>query len=123
MREAESDDLRRAVIGQHVVVSDLALTEVTSAMHRLGREGVLTHEEVVGVLAAVHRGVDAAESFAINQLTQHLARQMFALNVPLRTLDALHLAAAIQSNCRMLVRYDQRLFEAALAVGLAAGRP
>jgi len=55
--------------------SDLALTEVTSAMNRLGREGVLTHEEVVGVLAAVHRGVDAAESFAINQLTQHLARQ------------------------------------------------
>jgi predicted nucleic acid-binding protein len=48
---------------------------------------------------------------------------MFALNVPLRTLDALHLAAAIQSNCRMLVTYDQRLFEAALAVGLAAGRP
>jgi predicted nucleic acid-binding protein len=66
VREAESDDLRRAEIGQHVVVSDLAITEVTSAMHRLGCEGVLTHAEVVGVLAAVHRGVEAAESFAIN---------------------------------------------------------
>jgi hypothetical protein len=33
-------------------------------MHRLGREGVLTHEEVVGVLAVVHRGIDAAESSA-----------------------------------------------------------
>lgn len=121
VREAESDDLRRALIGQHVVVSDLAITEVTSAMHRLGREGVLTHADVVGVLAAVHRGIEAAEPFAINQLTQHLARQMFALDVPLRTLDALHLAAAIQSNCRMLVTYDRRLVEAALAVGLSAG--
>jgi predicted nucleic acid-binding protein len=123
VREAESDDLRRAVIGQHVVVSDLALTEVTSALHRLSREGALTHDEVVGVLAAVHHGIEAAESFAINQLTQHLARQMFAVDVPLRTLDALHLAAAIQTNCRMLVTYDRRLLEAALAVGLAAGHP
>ncbi len=84
---------------------------------------MLTHAEVVGVRAAVHRGLAAAESFAINQLTQYLARQMFALDVPRRPLDALHLASAIQSNCRMLVTYDRRLFEAALAVGLAAGHP
>jgi hypothetical protein len=30
----------------------------------------------VGVLAAVHRGIESAESFAFNQLTQHLARQV-----------------------------------------------
>jgi predicted nucleic acid-binding protein len=107
VREAESDDVRRAVIGKHVVVSDLAITEVTSAINRLGREGALTHADVVTVLAAVDRGIEAAEHFAINGLTQHLARQLFALDVPLvRTLDALHLAAAIQTNCDVLLTYD-----------------
>jgi predicted nucleic acid-binding protein len=71
----------------------------------------------------VHLGIEAAESFAIHQATQHLARHLFALDVPLRTLDALHVAAAIQSDRRMLVTYDRRLLEAALAVGLAAGHP
>jgi predicted nucleic acid-binding protein len=123
VREAESDDLRRAVTGQHVVVSDLAITEVTSALHRLGREGVLTHADVVVVLAAMQRGINAAEMFTITPVTQYLARQMFALDVPLRTLDALHLAAAVQSNCQMLVTFDYRLRDAALAIGLSAGCP
>jgi predicted nucleic acid-binding protein len=113
--------VRHAVIEKHVVVSDLAITEVTSAIHRLGREGVLTHADVLAVLAAIDRGIEAAEHFAINGLTQRLARQLFALDVPLvRTLDALHVAAAIQTNCHVLLSYDQRLKDAALAAGLGA---
>jgi predicted nucleic acid-binding protein len=121
VREAESDDVRHAVIGKHVVVSDLAITEVTSAIHRLGREGTLTHADVLAALAAIDRGIEAAEHFAINGMTQHLARHLFALDVPLvRTLDALHIAAAIQTNCHVLVSYDQRLKVVALAAGLGA---
>jgi predicted nucleic acid-binding protein len=41
----------------------------------------------------------------------------------LRSLDALHVAAAVQGDCRTLVTYDARQAEAARAAGLRVVSP
>ncbi|MDF1522323.1 MAG: PIN domain-containing protein, partial [Trueperaceae bacterium] len=41
----------------------------------------------------------------------------------LRSLDALHVAAALQGDCRTMVTYDRRQSEAARAAGLQVVAP
>jgi len=82
---------------------------------------------------AVARKVEAAgrvdgifRSVVIVQLDERIGRSASALApVGLRTLDAIHLATAISmgSDLDAFVTYDDRLAEAARAVGLPVVRP
>ncbi len=106
-----------------LLTSDLAVTEFTSAVGRLRREGRLTvdastrvYRELVDHIRqgafqlleftpAVHRGAEE--------------RLLAAEGIELRASDALHLAAALLSGCSVMITYDRRLAEATRRHGLA----
>ena len=116
--EPESDALNTSLLGaEDVVVSELALTEVASAVGRRVREGI------VGP-AAARRLMRAAASLSASlrkvELTPPTHRRaerilLTSRHHPLRTLDALHLALALDAGAATFVSFDGRLAKAAAA--------
>lgn len=92
-----------------LLISELAVVEVTRAARRIG--------------------LDPSEAIAVCDVvalrSEHLARAA-ALDPPLlRTLDAIHLATAldIANDLDVFVAYDERLLDAAGTHGLATASP
>jgi uncharacterized protein len=103
-----------------VILADLALTEVASALGRLTREGRLTH-------AASRMLYREAEKLGVScrrvEITPPIHRRaerllLTSAKVPLRALDALHIAAALDADAATMVSFDPRLREAATLQGL-----
>ena len=119
--EPDSDTLNQALVGaEDVVLSDLTLTEMASALGRRRREGLLTQAES----RRLHRD---AEKLAVScrraELTPPVHRRAERLlltsrEIPLRALDALHLALALDAGAATLVTYDPRLRQAAGSQGV-----
>ena len=119
--EQGSEVLNEALVGaKDVIVSDLAMTEMASALGRRTREGRLT-------LAESRRLYREAEKLAAScrpaELTPSIHRRaerllLLSQDVPLRTLDALHVATALDAEAATLVTYDPCLRDAAAAQGL-----
>jgi predicted nucleic acid-binding protein len=119
--EPESEALNQALVGaEDVILSDLALTEMASALGRRTREGRLAVMEARRLyreaekLAASCRRADLAPP--IHRRAERLL--LSSLVLPLRALDALHVATALDADAATLVSYDPRLREAAAAQGL-----
>lgn len=119
--EPESDELNQALIGaEDVILSDLALTEMASALGRRTREGLLTQAES----RRLHReAAKLAASCRRAELTPPVHRRAERLlltsrKVPLRTLDAMHVAMALDTAAATLVTYDPHLRDAATSQGL-----
>ena len=118
--EPESDDLNQALAGlTDVIVSDLALTEMASALGRRTREQRLTraaaqrlYREASKLHAASHR---AELTPPIHRRAEQL---MLTLAMPLRALDALHLATALDAKAATVVTFDPRLRDGASSQGL-----
>jgi predicted nucleic acid-binding protein len=118
--EPESDDLNRALAGlTDVIVSDLALTEMASAVGRRTREQRLTREEAQRLYreaAKLHGASRHAE--LTPPIHRRAERLMLSLAMPLRALDALHLATALDAEAATVVTFDPRLRDAAASQGL-----
>ncbi len=119
--EPESDTLNQALVGaEDVILSDLALTEMASALGRRTREGLLTSAEA----RRLHREAEKlAASCRRAELTPPVHRRAERLlltsrTVALRTLDALHVAMALDAAAATVVTYDPRLRDAAASQGL-----
>ena len=123
VHEPDSDALDSALSGRHdLFISELALTELTSALARRVREGQVAaatgrriyHQLLRDVRAGEYRLLDltSATHREAERLLLTLGRQ-----APLRAADGLHLAAAALSDARALVTYDRQLRAAALALG------
>ena len=118
--EPESDSLNEALLGaKGVILSDLALTEMASALGRRTREGVLTtrqarhlHREALRLTASC-RHVELTPP-----VHRRAERLLLSLPMPLRALDALHLATALEAEAATMVTFDPRLRAAAAAQGL-----
>lgn len=110
--EAESDALRRKLGGRLVTSCNLARTEVVRAARAKGER-----------FAASARNVLA--SVDLIQLDDELLDLAGELDGPLRSLDAIHLAAATElaDELEALVTYDARMARAAEALGLAVVAP
>lgn len=123
--EAESDILNRQFRGRwDLHVSDLAVTEIVSALARRRREGALAAEDVARLyrtlLAHMGSGVFHRVEM-VAEVHREAERILLTLEiVTLRAADALHLALAIAAGSKSIVTYDQRLAEAARRVGLIA---
>lgn len=92
-----------------VVISEIAVTEVTRAARRVGADASLALAECEVVLLRSEHLLAAAR-----------------LDPPgLRTLDAIHLVTALglAERLEVFVAYDQRLLDAAKALGLAMASP
>lgn len=118
--EAESDALNQALAGlTDVIVSDLALTEVASALGRRTREQRLTHEEARRLYreaSKLHASSHQAE--LTPPVHRRAERLMLSLTIPLRALDALNLATALDAEAATVVTFDPRLRDAAISQGL-----
>ena len=121
-RNRESEALNQALVGaEDVILSDLALTEMASALGRRTREGRLA---VVENSRRLYREAEKlAASCRRADLTPPIHRRaerllLSALDLPLRALDALHVATALDAEAATLVTYDPRLRDAAAAQGL-----
>ena len=119
--EPASDTLNQALLGaEDVIVSDLALTEMASALGRRVREGRLTSAESRRLyreaekLAAVCRRAESTPP--VHRLAERLL--LTSRDVPLRALDALHVAMALDAKAATLVTYDPRMRDAAAAQGV-----
>jgi predicted nucleic acid-binding protein len=121
--EPRSDQLNRALAGRRdLLVSDLAVTEITSSLARRTRDGSVTR----AVAGRVHRGVLGHLATGVFQRVdllpathRHAERLLLSLGqTSLRAADALHLALALQDEALCIATFDQRLAEASRVVGL-----
>ena len=109
--EPESDLLNQALLGaREVILSDLALTEMASALGRRTREGVLTRREA----SHLHReALKLTASCRHVELTPPVHRRaeqlLLSLSMSIRALDALHLATALEAGAATMVAFDQGL--------------
>ena len=124
LREPGSDEFNREAEGRHdLVVSDLAVTEVVSALSRRLRQGTLARDAARRLQHAIVSGLDDGVYRRV-ELTQdvHRRAEHFLLSLtetPLRAADALHLALATSARAASMASFDARLRTAARAVGLA----
>ena len=121
--EPGSDDLDAAIQGRiDLMISDLAITEILSAISRRRREGALTASSCARlhrrILADVEGGLYVKNDL-MPEVHREAERLLLAIDdLALRAADALHLALASLSGAAAIVTYDQRLAEAATRIGL-----
>jgi len=115
LREAESEALHARVSGAHLVSSQLAQAEVTRAVRRSGAMGRLAPR--------LRLVLQRLSSIELDDANLHWAGQ--ADPPQLRTLDAIHLAAALllMDQLDAFVTYDDLQASAAAAVGLPVKSP
>jgi predicted nucleic acid-binding protein len=121
--EPESEALNQALVGaKDVIVSDLALTEMASALGRRAREGRLTLTESRRLYREAEKLTTSCRPAELTPSIHRRAERILLLSqkVPLRALDALHLATALDAEAVTIVTYDPRLRDAAAAHGLFA---
>lgn len=108
-----------------VVTSELTDVEIASTLERAGRDGTITRvivDELLDRYAADTCDTGPLGIIGLDSDTISLA-QRYVLQTPLRTLDAIHLAACTRfaesttDDVRLLSR-DNRQNEAALALGI-----
>ena len=123
--EIESDDLNQALAGlTDVIISDLALTEMASAIGRRLREQRLTRADAQRLYreaSKLHATSHHAE--LTPPIHRRAERLMLSLTVPLRALDALHLATALDAEAATVVTFDPRLRDAVSSQGLFVAPP
>ena len=125
MPEPDSDSLDTFLRGRRdLLMSELAITEVLSAVARRRREGTLTAAQSFEIRDAVLADADSG-SFHRLDLSPLVHRQAERLllnvqSVPLRTLDALHVALALHGSATYIVTFDSRMRAVALHAGLKA---
>jgi uncharacterized protein len=109
-----------------LVVADLAVTEIVSAMARRLRDGAFTRESARRLQRAILARLDDGVYHRV-ELTRDVHRRaeqlLLALPQPLRAADALHLALAASASAASLASFDVRLAAAARAGGLAVYPP
>ena len=122
IEEAGSPELERAMVGRRdVLVSELAITEVVSALARRVRERDMSLRDAGRVhrriLADLERGefqhIDLSPD--LHRVAERLLVQL-ASTLALRASDALHLALAGSAPARAFVTYDRRLRAAAISM-------
>lgn len=123
--ERGSNEVNRSVRGRRdLVVSDLTVTELVSALARRRREGSLRPEAASRLRETVLLHLSAGIFERVLGLDPRTHRQaerlLFSSSRSLRAGDALHLALAASAEARAIVTFDLHLAEAARATGLRA---
>jgi uncharacterized protein len=120
--EPGSDALNDALAGAlDVLLSDLTLTELASALGRRARERALSTAQARGIHREAERLSESCRKVELTPAVHRRAERLLLSSgsMPLRSLDALHLALAIDAHAATLVTYDTHLRAAANSHGLA----
>ncbi|MBX3749092.1 MAG: type II toxin-antitoxin system VapC family toxin [Opitutaceae bacterium] len=123
VREPDSSAVERTVSGERILCSELVYAEFWSALLAKERAGVLSADmrQRVWQLFEIHLLDDQIELVEVDGLVVRDAAEMMARvfpRVPLRTLDALHLATYAAIDAGPLFTKDQRMIDAARLLGL-----
>jgi predicted nucleic acid-binding protein len=118
--EPESPALRAFLAGADLLCSELVLTEVPRAIRRAA-----ANEPRLPLQALLTRACELSDALALLPLDRDLLVAAGAINEPaLRTLDAIHVIAAVDlSPLDAFVTYDQRQAAAARLAGLRTVSP
>jgi predicted nucleic acid-binding protein len=121
--EPESDTLEAFLQGRRdLMISELAITEVLSAVARRRRECMITARQAFDIRDAVLADADSGSFHRLDMspvVHREAERLLFHIeSVALRTLDALHIGAALLARATHVVTYDARMRAAALHAGL-----
>jgi uncharacterized protein len=123
VQETDSDEVDSALVGRRdLLISELALTELTSAIARRAREGLMEAVAARRIYQQLFRDVHAGE-FRLLDLTSatHREAERILLTVgrhaPIRAGDSLHLAVAALADARTLITYDRQMHAVASALG------
>lgn len=114
VREPDSDWFNTALVGQHFETSELALAEVRSALLAKERAGHITAPERIraGEKFAFMVAEDLVRLFPLHrQVLERAGAMQLACHprIPLRILDALHVATCDLHRCGTLSTTDARL--------------
>ncbi|MEY4488604.1 MAG: hypothetical protein RIQ79_1112 [Verrucomicrobiota bacterium] len=117
-REPDSEECQRIAAGHRLVSSELLYTELWSALLAKERNKVLTPElrQRVWQLFEEHLLEDVIELVALDGHVVREAAEIMAKvhpHVPLRTLDAIHLATYAGIEAGSLFTKDKRMIDAA----------
>jgi predicted nucleic acid-binding protein len=123
--EAESEILDAFLRDRRgLMISELAITEVLSAVARRKRERELRAKQANEIRDAVLADADSGAFGRLDlnpKVHREAERLLFATDsLSLRTLDALHIALAISGSASHVLTFDRRMREAAAQVGLNA---
>jgi predicted nucleic acid-binding protein len=125
VREADSEWFGHNLVGHKFVTSELALTEVRSALLSKERHGYITPPERE-TAAEKFVAMIEKESLCLFPLTRAVLERASAIQqachprIPLRTLDALHIATCDLHHSSMMSATDGRIRAACqqFAIGL-----
>jgi uncharacterized protein len=121
--EDESDRLDALLRGRRgLMISELAITEVLSAVARRKREDLIQAEQALQIRDALltDAGSGAFDLLDLDPTVHREAERLLLStdSLPLRTLDALHVALALSGSASHMVTFDARMRAVALQVGL-----
>jgi predicted nucleic acid-binding protein len=119
--EAESEVLDEFLQGRtDILISELVLTEVISAVARRRRESALTAEQASLIRNALMSDAGVFRKLDLNPAIHRNAERILLSTgpTPLRTLDALHIALALGGGAEHIITFDSRMAEAAALHGL-----
>ena len=126
-READSEECERITNGQKIVSSELLYAELWSALLAKERNGNLAPDDRQRVweIFEFHLSDDVVELVQLDGLVVREAAEIMAKvhpRVPLRTLDALHLATYGSIEAGPLFTNDKRMIEAARLLAFPLAR-
>ncbi|MBI2926058.1 MAG: type II toxin-antitoxin system VapC family toxin [Verrucomicrobia bacterium] len=127
-REPDSEAYHAIVTGQRVVTSELAVAEVRSALLAKDRAGRISHRDRLTGWRLFQDKVREQEFFLLPINRQVIERAGAVIEqchpqVPLRTLDAIHVATAELHGGEQMCSSDRRVCEASELIGLALVPP
>ncbi len=125
--EPGSDEVEQLIVGRtDLLISELVITEIVSALSRRRREEAILATDAGSVYSALLEDSEAGYfgRIPLSPDTHRTAERLLLLSsIPLRSLDALHLALGMAGQSRTIITFDSRLFEAATIAGLRAHTP
>ena len=123
LAEERSEEVRLALeSATSLLTSSLTFVEVERALLRVGAEGVLREGDIQRLRGMLHRLRPECSVMEVSEDVLERASRAFPVE-PVRTLDALHLATALEfargyHDLRIL-SHDRRISDNAEALGLA----
>lgn len=126
-REPDSAECEKIAAGHRILSSELLYPELWSALLAKERKGVLSPDERARVwrLFEVHLLDEVVELVDLDGQVLREAAEMIARvhpQVPLRTLDAIHLATFVGLDAGPLFTNDRRMLDAARLMALPLAR-
>lgn len=111
--------LRRCREADEIILSTLCVPELLSGLNRLKRSGRLSAPRYR--MLKRHLAADLEVAILVDLTPSVIERAIDCLErTPLRTLDAIHLAAALESGCDLFLTADRKQGEAAARLNLKA---